>query len=425
MLAAYESLFLSSRKKIHIDAAKEIELLYADSVQDFYEVLAQHYSLGDIDDKALIYSIKAGKKQENKFANREALYYYEKALATPDKNAINWKLTDEIFTAIELAGKLYWYAGNLDRVIALNKRSLALAVSQNRKTIESDSLNRIALANHELGKFDSAMKLYEKLLVMLKSMPKENERLLQALTNYGTLLSDLGDLDKAKKLYLSGLANTPKTADSPGVANLMGNLGWLEAQIGELNLAEEYLERSGKIDNKLGNLRGSAINSVNLAQIYRLRGDKKNEAEQYTTALKIFEQIGDRRGVALCFSNLGDTSREMGNIVQARKFHRKALLIAREIDDSQRIVDAELGLAMEDAIDGKFDAAIKGVKKAYKIAASSGDWEGQIDTGIALLDLYSKTGDKSAYHILKKNLKQVIAENNPSALERLGKITKP
>ena len=423
-LAAYESLFIAARKKIHAAAASRIESLFQNEIERFYEPLARHYRIGGPRDKAFIYQFRAGAKQEGRFANSEALHYYNEALSISEDEAVAWGMERELLSAIESAGKLYWYSGDLERVIELNTRARRFAKRIGILTLETDSINRIALAKHELGRFDEAMELYELLISMLKPLESERERMLQALTNYGTLLSDLGRLDEAKAIYLEGLKLADDYADSPGAANLLGNLGWLESQLGNLKLAERYLERSGRIDTARGNLRGQAINAVNLAQLFRARGEKAREIERYNAALEAFERIGDRRGVALCLSNLGDAAREAGDIKAARRDHRRALKIAREIDDQQRIVDAQLGLALDNAEEGNLAAGIKRARKAYEIAREAGDWEGRIDVGIALLKLLRRSGDRAAFDEIKIEISKTIMDNNPSAMGRLKAVSK-
>lgn len=426
-MAAYESLFMKSRKQIHRTAGGGIEQLFAGEIEGFYEVLAEHYGIGEVPEKAFVFNIRAGGKQERRFANREAVFYYERALSAEDEDVRRWGEQGELLSAIESAGRLFWFAGDLERVIELNERARKIAIQIDSARLESDSINRIALANHELGNFEKARELYELLLEKLTALPDETERQLQAITNYGTLLSDLGELDRARELYLEGIELVADETVSAGAANLLGNLGWLEAQTGRLNEAERYLERSGQIDQRLGNLRGMAINAVNLAQILRMEGDRKREAVQYETAIEIFRKIGDRRGTALCLSNLGDVERETGEVSRARALHRESLKIAREIDDPLRIVDAELGLALDDFAEGKTSKALEGARRAFNIARDSGDWEGEIDAGIELLRIITaiEPFDKKSFAEINDTLKQTIEKNNPSAIDRLTEISPP
>ncbi len=422
MKAAYHSLFQTVRKRMHESAGQVIESIYGESIEDHYEELARHYSLGEREGKAFHYRYLSGLKQERRFANREALYYYESALEIDDDTAIQKGLWQELLGALEAAGKLLWYSGDLNGVIELNMRAKKIAERQDATPLFTDAINRIALAKQELGAFEEAGKLYGHLLTILDREENQVERRLQAMVNYGTLLSDLGRLDEARKLYLQGLEIVDISKASAGAANLLGNLGWLEGQMENLESAAEYLQRAGEIDQEMGNLRGQAINMVNLAQIHRARGKINLEIEAYNRALDIFSKIGDRRGEALCLSNLGDTAREKGEIEAAKSLHRKALKLATELSDKMRIVDAQLGLALDSHAEGDVKSAIRRAESALNISETIGDWEGQIETGMALLRFYRESNMQKPFEKLSKKLRQTIMENNPAAISRLESL---
>ncbi len=422
MKAAYHSLFQTVRKKLHLSVGATIEEKYDADLEDHYEELARHYGLGEEARKAFHFRYLSGRKQELRFANLEALHYYERALRIEDNKAIEWDVWRELLSVLEAAGRLYWYSGDLRKVIELNVRAKTVAKKMNTVPLFTDAINRIALAKQEMGDFDKAGELYMELLDILGSLKDERERLLQAMVNYGTLLSDLGKLDKAREIYLKGLQIADTEGASPGAANLMGNLGWLEGQLGKWDSAVEYLLKAGEIDSELGNLRGQAINRVNLAQAYRARGAKSEEIQAYEEARDIFARIGDRRGEALCLSNLGDTSRETGDTERAKSLHRKALKIATQLDDKMRIVDAQLGLALDSFAGGDVKSAISRAEKAVATSESSGDWEGNIEAGLVLLEFYAHAKKRDSFEELTSRLRAIIIENNPTAIPRLEEL---
>ncbi len=420
--AAYNSLLVSARRELHRLAANEIIESLKSRIEDYYEDLARHFEAGSVPKEAFRYQILSGRKQERRFANQEALYYYEKALAIADDQVIEWGLWKELFGALESAGRLYWYSGELRKVVELNTRAKKIAERMGKITFVTDAINRIALAHQELGHLKKAKALYTEQLEILVKLGGERERLLQALVNLGTLLSDSGDLDGAREVYERGLKVAGRAKKSWGAANLLGNLGWLECQVGNPGRAEKLLLRSQRIDNALGNLRGLAINSVNLAQVYRAGGKKMQEIESYERALELFRKIGDRRGEALCLSNLGDTSRETGDFEKAISLHKKARKLAKELGDPLRTVDAELGLALDIAATGSMESAIRRAKEALALTRKTGDWEGEIEVGLELLRMLKDNDNRISFNRLKKDLEKTIKEFNPSAMSRLEKI---
>jgi tetratricopeptide (TPR) repeat protein len=77
---AYNSLLLARRKEIHGRIGKAIEELYADRLEEFYEMLAYHYSKSDDLAKAIGYGEKAAARASSVYAYSEAARLLEQAL---------------------------------------------------------------------------------------------------------------------------------------------------------------------------------------------------------------------------------------------------------------------------------------------------------------------------------------------------------
>ncbi|MEN8250928.1 MAG: adenylate/guanylate cyclase domain-containing protein [Bacteroidota bacterium] len=80
--AAYESILLQKRKRIHLKVAESIEKIFRQRLHEFYGMLAFHYSRGEDDEKAEEYLLKAGEEALKSSASIEALHYYQEALET-------------------------------------------------------------------------------------------------------------------------------------------------------------------------------------------------------------------------------------------------------------------------------------------------------------------------------------------------------
>jgi class 3 adenylate cyclase len=77
---AYNSLLLKRRIEIHAKIGSIIESLYADKLDEFYEILAHHFSSGKDPQKAYQYLKLSGKKAEANFSHLEAFNFFRKAL---------------------------------------------------------------------------------------------------------------------------------------------------------------------------------------------------------------------------------------------------------------------------------------------------------------------------------------------------------
>jgi serine/threonine protein kinase/tetratricopeptide (TPR) repeat protein len=78
--AAYESILLKQRKMLHREIAHSIEQVFCDRLNEFYGMLAFHYSKAEELDKAEEYMLKAGEEALKSSASSEALNYYREAL---------------------------------------------------------------------------------------------------------------------------------------------------------------------------------------------------------------------------------------------------------------------------------------------------------------------------------------------------------
>ena len=82
---AYNSLLLKRRIDLHARIGLAAEFLYADKLDEFYEILAYHYSLGEDYTRAYKYLKLSGEKAEEYYSHLPAFHFYEKAQKTYDK----------------------------------------------------------------------------------------------------------------------------------------------------------------------------------------------------------------------------------------------------------------------------------------------------------------------------------------------------
>lgn len=76
---AYNSLLIQRRKEIHEKIGQAIEDIYGDRLQEFYEMLAYHYSRSENFYKAYQYCKLSGDKAERNYSHREAYEFYKNA----------------------------------------------------------------------------------------------------------------------------------------------------------------------------------------------------------------------------------------------------------------------------------------------------------------------------------------------------------
>jgi len=78
--ATYQRMLDRQRSMFHERVGEGIETLYREQIAEYYERLAYHYSRSDNKEKAIEYLVKAGQKAAGRYANQDALDYFQQAL---------------------------------------------------------------------------------------------------------------------------------------------------------------------------------------------------------------------------------------------------------------------------------------------------------------------------------------------------------
>jgi class 3 adenylate cyclase/tetratricopeptide (TPR) repeat protein len=79
--STYESILLQKRRELHARVAQAIELLFVERLEEFYGLLAYHYSKAEAWDRAQEYLLKAGDQAGRIAADAEALSLYQQAMS--------------------------------------------------------------------------------------------------------------------------------------------------------------------------------------------------------------------------------------------------------------------------------------------------------------------------------------------------------
>ena len=86
---AYNSLLLKRRKEIHEKIGRAIEEIYPDRLEEFYEMLAYHYSRSDNLDKAYQYLKLSGNKSMRNYSTLGGLSFLQRSDHHPQADAGN------------------------------------------------------------------------------------------------------------------------------------------------------------------------------------------------------------------------------------------------------------------------------------------------------------------------------------------------
>jgi tetratricopeptide (TPR) repeat protein len=177
----------------------------------------------------------------------------------------------------------------------------------------------------------------ERLLVVL-ALPgaeKPTRARAKALNAVGTLMHGSGDYSTAARLHLEeSLEISRKLGDKQGVATVINNLGWIAAQLGELDAAEKLSQESLALHTELGDQRGRAVAFNNLAWTAYAQSEFALAYSLQEKNLSLRQEIGDERGVAFAMAWLAWIDIVRGNHDQAASLLDSAIRKLQELGDN-------------------------------------------------------------------------------------------
>ena len=216
---AYNSLLLKRRKEIHGKIGEAIEQIYAERLEEFYEMLAYHFVQGEVWDKAVTYLRQAGGRAMKKSAYVEAIAHLRKGLEllqTQQETAERDEL--ELALQFDLAASLIvsknWTAPEVEQAYT---RALELCRQVGETPMLIPVLQGLRLLYAMRGDRGDALRALELGEQLLTLAQRQNDtRLLQeAHWANGQTLYYLGELNSARThLEQSSASYTPQSLSS-------------------------------------------------------------------------------------------------------------------------------------------------------------------------------------------------------------------
>jgi tetratricopeptide (TPR) repeat protein len=332
---AYDSLPYATQAMLHEAIGEYIEGKYADTLDQYTNILAHHYEHSENEAKKCHYLRKAGESAQRDYANIAAIDYYQKVLPLlADYEQVkvrlnlgkvleligDWEPAGETYMqALDLAKKLGDIEGQawVETAIAEFFRKQGRFDEASDKLLEAkslfgqiDDLAGIGQVLHyqgtiadQQGDYELARRLMEESFDIRQQIGDKRQS-AYLLGNMGIVARRQGDLEKARDLYEQSLTLRRQINDRWGVANVLNNLGNLLLDLDEWDQARAYLEEAVAIHQELGDrwAIGNALN--NLANVLRTQNDYPAAKDLYNKSLVIYRDLGDKWALAYLFEDV-------------------------------------------------------------------------------------------------------------------------
>jgi tetratricopeptide (TPR) repeat protein len=385
-----ENLPQAERSTVHVQVAEAIEIVYADTLNDYVVLLAQHYAAAGNEKKEAHYALRAAEllldanpREARKYINRAIELKAEAEAENPQK-----QLAQMLLLLAKAHIRLNDYAEGRETL-----QKSAVIYEQLHDEIG------IAITKHHLGEIGfytgqlgEALPILQEALGVL-TQTEDWRNIGYCYMNIGIIYGRQREMLTARDYFEKCLDAMEKTGDGLLIAQALNNLGISYDMQGEWEKATELYNRSLSIRREIKDKRGIAYSLANLAFLAADQERYEEARELRTEALTLLREAGDKMAVANTLDNLGGLEQKLGNNEKALAYHQEALVFAQEAKDANLVpwILLNIGkLEEKTGSDGKkyFDEAL--------LEASKSDILPNKIEAIFQLGLWNaKKGDKS------------------------------
>lgn len=365
----YHSILRSQRPLLHHTVAKAVEHYYAEDISNHIEVLALHYDRAGAREKALHYAVLAGDRARERFANREALEYYSRALQ------LTQRFGEQIATEQHInlcLGDVNQHIGNYEEAIACYRAALDDQEQISPKTQAEIMLNLGQVWNKH-GNLEESEVWLRQGLVQLSNDKAANPNLYaQFYAELGWLDTRRGNLTTAQQWLERGLALVDHTGHYKVLSSILNRLGAVHYHRSARKEAATCVKRSLTLRKQMGDLVGYARSLNNLSILQKSTGDWDEALANYERAAEIQEQLGDVEGLSLTTLNLGILYTERGEWPKAQSNLQRSLEIAQQINHPYQLALAHMNLGRFYLLQGQETESARHLNAAINLYTEAG-----------------------------------------------------
>jgi len=349
---AYNSLLVNRRKEYHEKIGAAVEDIYPDRLEEFYEMLAYHYSKSENHEKAFHYLKLAGTKAVEKHSPREAFHFYKEALNTIKK----------------------------------------LPMTRDRKKDYVSVTRLFHIPNVSLGWPDEYLQYLEEGSQFAEDIADYNNR--------SRLLADMGfyycfkygDVAKSTQCMEEAMLEAEKLSDTETFTSTVTDYGFLNyilGKIGFIDISHKAISRLEKEGKKLELFFGNTANvyvtlTTGLGFAYGMLGDIENGEIFCEKGLRTAYEMNHQKTIGVGEYFVGSFYLSCGGVSQAMSHFNSSLKHCYDTKYYIWLANSLLGLARSYLFLDDVDSALGTLKKWSEL-----NQQLNIKFTLSLHDIYS------------------------------------
>jgi len=387
---AYESLPFRRRRELHRRIGDHLERTAGDDPKMRAELLSLHFFRAREFAKAYRFSLVAGRRAKDKFANVEAETFFRRAIqAGRELPDVSPRDLAEVYEALgdveELSGsyvdasaafaaaraaavrseeavpRLCWKEGVIRERLGKYAQAIRWYNRGSRSAVGGTSSLQLRLAyagvRFRQGRYAECARVCRQ-IVPDAVAAGDKPRLAHAyyLLSHACTLIGNADGDRFRGL---ALPIYEELDDWVGQANVLNNLGVAAYFEGQWDDALAYYQRSREARERAGDVVGAATAANNIGEILLDRGKLDEASALFREALGVWRGARYAVGIALAQNNLGRAAARAGRFDEGSALLNEALAGFRAIGATSFVLDVEAHLAECQLLAGDYNMALR------------------------------------------------------------------
>jgi class 3 adenylate cyclase/tetratricopeptide (TPR) repeat protein len=391
----YNSLLLKRRKEIHEKIGIAIEEIYAEKLEEFYEILAYHYSKSEEYEKAFQYQKLSGEKATRNFSTWEGFQSYRDALKT-------FKQLEDTENNRRRKLEILKQMTGLIRILGHPEDSLSILREGEKLSKDLGDEKGHAIFRGRIGSYYN-LKEGNPLLGIAYSeecfQEAEKTQDIELIASTGLdlcpLLMVLGEFSRAKDLsqkLILLLEETENKYESFGTGrNLYSTFnafcGHAMGCLGDFKEGEVFFERGLQFASQINDKTSLGLIEWHYGAFFSYKGDGESAIKYINTSIKKIEEVKFVTLLGLGWCMLGLGYYFIGEFKTARKYIEKGLRIYREAEISFWTSYQYLALGLVHFGLGDLDNAQTCIEEALNLSHNHGEksiegrsrmWQGRV-----------------------------------------------
>jgi tetratricopeptide (TPR) repeat protein len=415
---AYDSLLAKRRKEVHERIGEAIEQIYAERLEEFYEMLAYHFDRGEVWEKAFFYLSRSGNKARLAYASQEAITHYTHAIEvcgriTPATGE------EKLLPVYEGRGLVWLLLANIDEAIADFQIMCQMARTSGNRGKEGESLSHLALAHHQ--KFSEEhfpfVEQYALEAMELSQQTGDQQILAKSLACLGQVQQSRGNLPEADRQLETSAEISRREGFKESWSQSMAFLGVQAYWQGHFERAVELGREGLPISRDIHDGFHELFTLGNLGMSYGGVGDYAEAFRVLHEGIRVAKERDAWFGLGRMMNTLGWLHSEFGDVARAMEYDQESAKLGRAHRIPLVEISALINLGLDHFMLGQHERALSylgpTLDRVQREAFGSHRWRWQIRLLVGLADVHYAAGAyEKALRCVEAGLKEAQATSS-------------